>query len=172
MKISIFIALALLTGFISTSALDTQKRLKKIEAQQAASLKQMDDNLDTLANLINEANFEAQQAKAMAGNNNQHIRKLAPVLSNIDAATADNLIQMQRIEKAIQENQRTTRQAALSITPPRTTPPLAPSFTAKRIDIMEGHEQRMRDKEQSASTSALQGIHNELMWKNAKDAIK
>jgi hypothetical protein len=172
MKISIFIALALLAGFISTSALDTQKRLKKIEAQQTAALEQINDHIGKLASLINETNFEAQEATAMASNNNQHIRKLAPVLSNIDAATADNLIQMQRIEKAIQENQRATRQAALSITPPRTTPPVTPSFTAKRIDIMEGHEQRMRDKEQSDATGALQGIHNELMWKKAKDAIK
>lgn len=172
MKVTLFIAFALLTGWISTSSLDTQKRLKKIEAQQSATLKQMDDNLVKLANLINDANFEAQQVKVIAENNNAHLRKLTPIIGNIDAAIEDSLFQMQRIEKNIQVIEH--KAPASTVTPPirRASSAEAPTFTPPRVDTSTSLNQRMRDQDASNAARALEGIRDELMWKNAKDAIK
>jgi hypothetical protein len=164
MRVALFISIALLTGWITTSSLDTQKRLKKLEAQQTTSLEKMDaslDNIVKLAKLINDTNFEAQQAKAFASNNNQQIRKLAPVIDNINAAAADNLTQMQRVTSSLQDaKDRSTSPPILAPSTPRTVPPSPPPFIpSRKIEVG-------RDLEKERELRALEGIESALEFQN------
>jgi hypothetical protein len=161
MRVALFISIALLTGWVTTSSLDTQNRLKSIEKQHAETLAKMDMQYVALGNLINEANFEAQQAKAFASNNNQQIRKIAPIIDNINAAAADNLTQMQRVTSSLQDaKDRTTAPPILAPSTPRTVPPTPPPFIpSRKIEVG-------RDLEKERELRALEGIESALEFQN------
>lgn len=163
MRAAIFISIALLTGWVTTSSLDTQKRLKSIEKQHADSLKKLDDATVKLANLINDANFEAQQAKTIAEISNRNLSKLDAILQSISATGEHNQLQLARIIKTLQyaanSTSLNTTTNSGSTTASEPTPPV---LNAPKIDIIESHSQRMREREALNTTRALEGIREEL----------
>ena len=159
MRVALFISIALLTGWVTTSSLDTQKRLKAIEKQQTTALAEINKKISGLYPIAISADFEAQQAKAFASNNNDKIRDITGTVNATEKMTIDNITALHEMKKQ-QENLSNFVELQVIGSRPKAPPASPPPFTpSRKIDIG-------RDLEKERELRALEGIESALEFQN------
>jgi hypothetical protein len=155
-----FLSLALIVGFISSSAIDTKKRLQKIEKQQSEAIAQASKNVTELRLAISAANFSANESAKYAEQANELLKITNQKLRDINFAIEQSNREIQFLEKSLEPKPvipLTAKQRTGALIMP---PPPVIESTPK---IGESKRELDREAEQFKTKRTMERIADELL---------
>lgn len=145
-------------------------RLKVIEKKQELLLAKIASSEETTVHFVNEAKFEAQQAVAMAENNNTQLRKIIPTVGSTEQLVIGQVTELHEQGKKLEAIKNFLTLKAVEVSPKPSAPPPAPSKSFNSGE--SSYEQRIREQRAADSVRALEGIRDELQQRRINELTK